>query len=404
MVNSGEMQDFSFKLWINTRRISKAQEASLYIQVLLSGKHKEYPLKLKWPVNKIDVQKGVLLPRQKDDNDVSDYNMIIMDERAKFNEIFKTYRLRREFIDFDKLTRELKIFSTRESFLTYYENQNKLRLRTKQICQKSHDNHQAVISQVKAYDSEALFSNIDKKWMEGFKLFLIKKGYAAGTIWDRIKSVKAYLRLASAENLIYVNEKAFLVKAPIPKTSTTFLNKDEVLNLINLFKTQTLTPIQHNVLSAFLFTCFTSLRISDVYQAQHSWKISNNYIKFQPQKNRKSGKILTIPIMPMAERFITNIKGRYFTLPSEQRYNKTLKVLGAMAGIHKVITSHVGRHTFGYFYMKYEKDIYGLQTILGHEKIETTERYAHLEDEDMLNAVTNIQDNFGEVYPMRLIS
>jgi len=83
----------------------------------------------------------------------------------------------------------------------------------------------------------------------------------------------------------------------------------------------------------------------------------------------------------MAKNFVQNMLGIYFDLPSEQEYNRTLKDIARVAEINKKLSSHVGRHTFGYLYMTTIGNLKGLQEILGHSKIETTERYAHLDDE-----------------------
>src|SRR5690606_26350749 len=130
-----------------------------------------------------------------------------------------------------------------------------------------------------------------------------------------------------------------------------------------------LTDRQLRILRAFLFTCFTSLRISDVYSANSDWEVQDNFLEFIPFKNRKRGKIIKIPILPIAKRFVKKGNGLYFDLPNSVQYNETLKELADKAQINKNITSHVGRHTFGYLYMVNVGNIYGLQQILGHAKL-----------------------------------
>jgi len=405
MINQGEMFQFSSKLYFEKRRINKEDGyTTLFLQVVISRRHKEFSLKLRWPVTKIDMINSVLLSRYKNDVDVADYNMLIMTERAKHNEIFKIYRLRNEFIDLDKFTRELRVYDSKESFITYQRLENARRLRKKEICNKTFQNHEATCKQVEIYDPLSLFQNIDAKWMLGFKNFLINKYYKHSTIWARLKEVQTTLNLAAAEPMIYVHKSAIEFKNAKPKTETTFLNRDEITRMILIHDPLFLTPIEFNVLSAFLFTCFTSIRISDVYRIDHSWEISENFIKFKPHKNRKSGKVIEIPIMSIAKSFINNIKGKYFTLPCEQEYNRTLKDLAVKAEINKKITSHVGRHTFGYLFMTTVGNLKSLMEILGHSKIDTTDRYAHLDNEYQLDAVKQIEKSFTNFRVLRKIS
>jgi site-specific recombinase XerD len=96
----------------------------------------------------------------------------------------------------------------------------------------------------------------------------------------------------------------------------------------------------------------------------------------------------------MAKQFIDEALNQFFTLPTTQEYNRTLKDLANMADIKKKIHSHVGRHTFGYLFMTTVGDIYALKNIMGHSKIATTERYAHIDEEYELEQTLKIQEGF----------
>ncbi|NQD71324.1 tyrosine-type recombinase/integrase [Sphingobacterium shayense] len=114
------------------------------------------------------------------------------------------------------------------------------------------------------------------------------------------------------------------------------------------------------------------------------------------QKNKdRRPKTIKIPIAPMAIEFIhDSISNKLFNLPTQQEYNRTLKDIAIKVGINKRITSHVGRHTFGYLFMTAVGDIYALKEIMGHSKIETTQRYAHLDEEYKLEQVMKMQGGF----------
>lgn len=404
MINPGEMQNFSVKLWYNPRRVSASGVASLYLQVILSGKHKEFLLKLKWTVNHIDLVQGILLPRTKEDLDVSDYNMLITDQRTKLNEIFKTYRLRKAHLDLETLSRELKTFSTKENFIAYSLAENKKRYARKEIEQKTFQNHNATMVQVKNFQADVLISEINDKWLKKFKFYLEAKNYKPGTVWARVKNVVTMLHLADTEPMLYVNPDAFKFSLPKPKDETTFLDQEELRRLMLLYDPMYLTGIEYQVLSAFLFSCFTGIRISDIYRAHHSWEISEDFIRFLPHKNRKAGKYITIPVIPAAKRFIQTIIGNYFKLPSQPEYNRTLKDLARKAEINKRLTSHVGRHTFGYLYMTTVGNIYALKENLGHSKIETTDRYAHLDQNYKLQAAKKLQEAFSDMRILKVVS
>jgi len=416
MNNLSEMFSFNSKLWYENRRISKTGEVSIYLQVFIGSAHKAFPLKLRWPVKHIDLTKGILLPRTKsNDPDVSDYNLIIRTELAKHTEIFRTYRLNNKPLDLPTFSIELHVFDQRESFITFIERERNKRYQKKDIERKTWENAHAVKLAIMTYDNLALFKNINKKWMAGFKNHLINfdfksqsgkpkstKRYQPGTIQAILKTTKAYLHRASCEPLIHVDKSALEYTNPKPPIKTTFLNRTEIRKLILLLEAD-ISEKQMRVLKGWLFMAFSSLRISDLYAANSQWEIADGFLTFIPAKNHKKGRVLSIPLLPIAKRFLSKNHGQYFKLPNQADYNETLKVLADKAGIKKKLTAHVARHTFGYLYMTTVGNLYGLREILGHTKIETTERYAHLDDDYQLESTKQIQKGFEDLMLRKVI-
>jgi len=102
---------FSTKLHIWKNRVKKNKYSSIYIYVAISvnGKNEKgyFPLNLDWPHDLIDFENSILKPRSKNDADCNDYNMIIMSERAKFNEIAKVFRLTNRQFSLEALKRDI---------------------------------------------------------------------------------------------------------------------------------------------------------------------------------------------------------------------------------------------------------------------------------------------------------
>ncbi len=403
MQNSEAMYNFSSKLWYNKRHVSAAGDASIYLQVVINGAHKEFPLKLRWPIEKIDLVHGVLMPRKKRDSDVDDYNLIVATEQAKHTEILRTYRLRRAPIDIKKFSRELQTFDNKESFIGYMLRQVRYRYETKDIDPRTYRNVRSTIVLMMQFDAVWRYENLTTKFMNQFKNWLRQqeyaegKIYAAGQIWTKIRDIKAYMRLASKEPLIHVENEVIDYPNPLPRWRTNYLTRSELAALVKVYRDEYMSTQRYQVLSAFLFTCFTSLRISDVYRVNSEWRLDENYLDFIPKKGEKKRRRLKVPIMPMAFQFIYDVSGRFFNLPTEQEYNRELKDIAKMAGLGKRLTSHVGRHTFGYLYMTSIGNLKGLQEIMGHSKSTTTERYAHLDDEYKLDSVKLMQKSFTDI-------
>lgn len=385
----------SIRLYYNKQRVKKDGSASLYFRVIISREKKDFPLQLTWPIEKINLDKQELLPRRKNDPDVSDYNLLIDCEKARHTEIQRTYRLRNEELTLAKLAKEIKIFSTNACFTSYIEIERSRRFKLKEIEKNTYQNAHSTKISLLRYDPLCLFKDINLKWMNGYKSFLRAEGYMPGSIWAKISCTKGYLNRASKEPMIYVDPAAVNFPNPKVEERTTYLDIDELRRMIILLEAD-LHDVQFRVLQAFLFTCFTGLRISDLYLSNSKWELQTGFLDFCPYKGRKKGKWIRIPLIPIARNFIPG-KETYFKLPNKVEYNETLKELAEKAEINKNLTSHVGRHTFGFLFMKNEKNIFGLKELLGHSKIETTMRYAHLNDEGKMESARKIEGDFSDL-------
>lgn len=401
----GIMFKFSTKIHAYKHRLKKNGTVSINIQVNIStpgNLDRDYlPLNLEWPLELIDFEKSLLKPRSKNDQDFNDYNLIIMTERSRLNEIAKLYRLSGRHLSTETLKRELFYFDTTKSVIGYFMKRRKELLKLKAISEQTWKNYGSTISALEEFNPKLRWDQINLKFMYEFRAWLKKRKKSNGdlishnTIWTRIKDLKAFFSIAKDEIQVYVQQDVIDFPNPYVESESTYLNKNEIIRLIQQMDADVLNPTQFNVLKAFLFCCFSGIRISDLYNSKYSWMYSDNFMKFTMQKNsERRPKTITIPLIPIAKVFIYGTGGSLFELPTTQEYNRSLKDLAGFAKIDKVITSHVARHTFGYLIMKYVGDIYLLKKLLGHSKIATTEKYAHVDDEDNYEKTLQIQGDF----------
>ncbi len=399
---SQNMFTFKTTLFFHKHAVHKTNgTVSIYLRLYVSspGQYEEdhVPLKIRWDHDKIDREACQLLPRFKGDTDVNDYNMVIMTERGKLNNIAKVYRLREKLLTMNSLKRELRYLDKRRSLVAYMLERRKELYNKREISEQTSKNYGNTINKVERFNADTRFDEINHAWMKDFRGHLKKLDLKPNTIWTTIKDVKSFLRIANEEAMIYVDQDAIDFENKYTKTPTTFLNRVELNRLINLPKTYPLSEIESVVHRAFLFSCFTSLRISDIYAANKSWMLSDNFLLFTMRKNiQRAPKTIKIPIIPIAKKLINESLNQFFTLPTQQEYNRTLKDLAAKSNITKRLTSHVGRHTFGYLFMTSVGDLYALKDILGHSRIDTTERYAHIDEEYKLEQAMKIQEGLAE--------
>ncbi|MGJ1366269.1 site-specific integrase [Sphingobacterium spiritivorum] len=395
-----EMFNFKTTLFFNQHAVNKKTGiVSVYIRVYISSTDKyeedHFPIRIRWPHDKIDREACTLMPRYKNDPDANDYNMIIMTERNKYNEIAKLFRLSGKLLTMSGFQRELKFADPGKSLVRYMERRKEELFRLKEISLQTRKNYGSTIKSISEFKPETSFSDLSVYWIREYKAYLKKKKNSHNTIWTRIRDLKAFLRSAKDEVSIFVEDAVVNFPNKPIQSPTVYLDREELMRMIKLLNQCVLIDQDQNVLRAFLFQCFTSLRISDIYEANNKWMLSDSLMTFTMQKNRdKRPKTIRIPIIPVAKALVSEQLSTFFHLPTQQEYNRTLKQIAARCDISKNLSSHIGRHTFGYLFMTAVGDIFALKEIMGHSKITTTERYAHIDESYKLEQVLKMQKGF----------
>lgn len=134
---------------------------------------------------------------------------------------------------------------------------------------------------------------------------------------------------------------------------------------------------------AFLFSCYTGLRLSDVEQLTKEHIVQDAGKCSIKKKLQKPGEWAYIPIPSKAVELLDlehNDGGPFFSISCRSNMNKHLARWGRDAGINKHITFHTARHTFATIALTLGVDIYVVSQMLCHASISTTQIYAKVVD------------------------
>jgi integrase len=257
---------------------------------------------------------------------------------------------------------------------------------------------------IKQYSGDkTTFKQIDKKYCEGFIEYLKtaqSKNYLysnptlnESTQFLYMKQFGTVLNSAIVDGLTTLNPFKQIPQENKPKkrhSDVCFLTIDEVNKLVA-------TPTMPIVKNAFLFSCFSGLRFSDVkgltwgkLQSDNEGKTYINYIQKKTKKQE---------YLPLAQKAIQYLPPRpdkasdndfVFNMPSGQYANNTLKAWAAAAGIDKKVTFHVARHTNATMLLSLDVPIETVSKILGHSEIKTTQIYAKVIDKNKRAAVDKL--------------
>lgn len=237
-------------------------------------------------------------------------------------------------------------------------------------------------------------SSIDIKKMCGFTKYLetrtsefTGKPLASMTRRRYFESIKIVLNRAVREGLIKVNPVSMMEPNEKPQGKNAireFLTLDEI-------KLLTSTRCRNQIhMQAFLFSCFTGLRRSDIRNL--CWDdIHEDTIAIKMQK---TGETLYMPMSNNAKAWLPErgSDSRVFRMKSDTILNADIENWVARAGIKKHITFHCARHTFATLTLTYGADLYTISKLLGHRNVQTTQIYAKIVDEKKKEAVNLIPE------------
>lgn len=232
-------------------------------------------------------------------------------------------------------------------------------------------------------------TELDLPFIEALNFFFrVKRKMKPRTVKARIVLLNKVIRLALHRRII--TRPPFdgfeLEKTELKNKS---LTNDE-LDL--LMKTPLKSGTQRFIRDMFLFSTFTGLAYADVHKL--SWKdiiaeddgslwISANRQKSHTEFNVK---LLNIPIRIMEYYKGLASDGKVFPHMSLGQVNVGLKRIARNCGINRILSYHMARYTFAsQICLSQGVPIESVSRMLGHKHIETTQRYARLNNEKIGN-------------------
>lgn len=229
---------------------------------------------------------------------------------------------------------------------------------------------------------------LTQEWMKRFRTYL-EKNLSPNTSHAYFNVLKHGIHLAIDKGYLS-NDSATRVKStPVEEVNRVFLTIDEVRVLAK-------SDCKDNRLKkAFLFSCLTGLRISDIQRIQWGNLYVTEHGAYELRLSvKKTGRPITIPISNEAANLLGKIKTggeRIFSgLKYSAELNNKLCQWVLFNGIKKHITWHNARHTYACLLINTGTDIYTVSKLLGHKDIKTTQIYAKVMDETKREAINKI--------------
>lgn len=226
---------------------------------------------------------------------------------------------------------------------------------------------------------------IDSGFCKSYKAFLDAHPKLNGsTSSDYFSRFKRMLKVAVEEKMLMQNPAVGIVNRTAHKSKV----KD------------VLTPAEIKILAqvpcgneeskkAFLTACHTGLRFCDVKAL--CWKNICGEDGMIRLVQAKTGEAVSIPIHPNIKQYFevpsANKEDLVFDLPTHNAVVKCFRNWLKKSGIHKKITFHCGRHSFGTNLVENGTDILTVGRMLGHTTLKHTVRYTRTSQKQLKEAI-----------------
>lgn len=359
---------------VTLRQRNQGGKTSLYLDYYHKGKRKTEYLNLYLEPN----------PKTKEQKDVN----------KKTQQLAETIRAQRQieiqngtfgFRDNEKL---------KGSFTSYLQ----LLAGKRQDSAGNYGNWDSMIKHLKAFIPQDIsFEFVNRQFVQDFKEYLDKKAIAHGnqrlsqnSKYSYFNKLRAALKQAVKDGIIPHNPAEGVEAFKQGEPEREFLTLDELQACV---KAECDIP---QLKTAFIFSCLTGLRWSDIQkllwsEVQHSNEMGY-YIRFRQKKTKGAE---TLPISEQAFNLLGERQDKdarvFVGLKYSAWHNLKLQQWVMRAGVTKTITFHCARHTYATLQLTMGTDIYTVSKLLGHRELKTTQVYAKIIDDKKKEAATKIK-------------
>ncbi len=243
-------------------------------------------------------------------------------------------------------------------------------------------------------DDEGInFREITLEQLDHFAAVMRDLGIAPRSLGRVLSGVRSFYRFLTLEGEIQLDPTELLVSPNIGKHLPEVLSEEEINRIEEAIEPQMREYQRDMAIIETLYGC--GLRVSELCELL----ISNLYL--EEGFIRVRGKGSKERLVPISQRAIEELR-KWFQLRSELNIKKghedyvfvsmrrgtklsritlfvRIKDLAKMANIQKNISPHTFRHSFATHLLEGGANLRGIQAMLGHESIATTEIYTHID-------------------------
>ena len=226
---------------------------------------------------------------------------------------------------------------------------------------------------------------------------------------NRISSATIKRRVSTIRNFYLFLQKREVINFIVPEIKTpkigiklpNYLTIEEVDKLLSIPDINTFKGLRDKTMLEIMYSC--GLRVSELISLKKKdINIKNSFIRIIGKGNKER----IIPIGEIALEYlnkyfellsynskINNSKNVFINkngLPlTRQYFFKTIKYYSIKANINKNISPHTLRHSFATHLLENGAPLIAVKNLLGHESINTTQIYTHVNERKLVSVIDN---------------
>ncbi len=226
---------------------------------------------------------------------------------------------------------------------------------------------------------------LDKNGVRKYLSGQVKRQKSKRTISRRLSALKSFFDFLVRAGLINMNPADTIPFPKLEKTIPRFLNIDDLFRLLDSIKTD--TWLEKRNLAMFETFYSTGMRISEIHG------LEMNDVDFKSQMIRVFGKGSKERVVPVGKRALDAIcayrkaidhpiapvfLNKQYSRLSIRSIGRILAKIVNECGLSVPVSPHTLRHSFATHMLDSGADLRGIQEILGHASLSTTQVYTHV--------------------------
>jgi integrase/recombinase XerD len=237
-------------------------------------------------------------------------------------------------------------------------------------------------------------NDIQRSDIVDFLASLYKRGLDSRSVARHLVTIRNFFRFALIEGYI-VDDPAATIESPkFRQALPEFLSLDEVNQLLRQPDRNSVVGLRDQAMIELLYSCglrvseLCSLRVADLEMQTGCLRCigKGNKERLVPV-GREALKVVAEYLNTSRPELLRETSSPYLFLNQRGRrldrigFWKVLGEYGRRAGLRKVLTPHMLRHSFATHLLDRGADLRSVQIMLGHSDISTTQIYTHVVEE-----------------------